>query len=257
MNDGRSIVCGSFELLQPVGQGSVATVWKGRHRERDIPVAVKVLTESSALDPAVLDAFRSEVRAHAGLEHPGIATIYEYGRVSTDAQVASEGTLSAGSPYCVLEYAPAGTLREQADIDNWPLLQSLLLEILDSLSYAHARSVVHRDLKPENVLYVPGMSRERFKLTDFGIAHAIGAEVGVETGYPNDAGAGTPQYMPPEQLQGEWRVFGPWTDLYALGCMAYEIVDGNVPFDDDNLTKVATKQLTERPPEPIAEVLRQ
>lgn len=248
MNDRRPIVCGSFELLEPVGQGGVATVWRGRHRKREIPVAVKVLTEGRALDRGVREAFRSEVRAHAGLDHPGVATVFEYGRISTDAQVASEGALTAGSPYCALEYAPAGSLREQADIDNWPLLQSLLLEILDALSYAHARGVIHRDLKPENVLYFPGASSGRFKLTDFGIAHAIGGEVGVDTDNLDDAGAGTPQYMPPEQLQGEWRVFGPWTDLYALGCMAYEVVDGDVPFDDENLMEVATQQLTERPP---------
>jgi len=118
----------------------------------------------------------------------------------------------------------------------------------DTPSVRVGEGVVHRDLKPRNVLYFPGMSRGRFKLTDFGIAHAIGGEVGVDTDNLKNMGAGTPQYMPPEQLQGEWRVFGPWTDLYALGCMAYEIVDGDVPFDDDNLTKVATKQLTERPP---------
>jgi len=249
MSDCYPIVAGSFELDEPVGRGGVATVWRGTHRHRDVAAAVKVLSSEHACVPSAREGFRREVRAQAGLAHPGIVTVYEYGRISTEAEAASDGALEAGAPYCALEFAPAGSLRAQGRIDSWAIARAFLLEILDALSHAHARGVIHRDLKPENVLYFPGEAAGRFRLTDFGIAHAIGGEVGADTGNIDDATAGTPEYMPPEQIQGEWRVFGPWTDLYAVGCMAYEIAAGDVPFDGGSSVQVAHRQLTRQPPE--------
>ena len=248
MSDDRPIHCGSFELIEPVGEGGVATVWRGRHRRRDFPVALKVITGPNARNPEYQDAFRREVQSHARLDHPGIITVFEYGTIPQRAETASEGELVAGSPYFALEFTGAGTLREQRRVDNWPLLRSVLLEVLDALAYAHARGVIHRDLKPENILYFPGDKRGRFKLSDFGIAHAVESTVPVGTDEIRDAAAGTPHYMPPEQIHGEWRVFGPWTDLYALGCMAYEFVDGELPFEAGSLAEVAAMQLNEPPP---------
>lgn len=247
MQENAPIVCGSFELLEPIAEGGVATIWRGRHVDLDIPMAIKVITGPIAGDRQKREAFRREVQAQASLDHPGVATVFEHGTISPVAESASNRSLVAGSPYCAIEYTAAGSLRDQEDVDNWPLLRSLLLEILDALAHAHARGVIHRDLKPQNILYFPGEERGRFKLSDFGIAHALDSEIGIDTDQIDDATAGTPHYMPPEQLQGEWRVFGPWTDLYALGCLTYEIVHGSLPFDGESLAQVAVQQLTEEP----------
>ena len=245
------IHCGSFELVEPVGEGGMATVWRARHRRQAFPVALKVIGGPKAHEPAYHDKFRREVQAQARLDHPGIATVFEYGTISTEADEASEGELVAGSPYFALEFADRGALHDQPPIPDWPALRGMLFEILDALAYAHARGVIHRDLKPGNVLYFPSRRRGRFRLSDFGLAHAAGTQIKPSTGDIGDPAAGTPHYMPPEQIHGEWREFGPWTDLYALGCLAFECVHGSLPFEGKNLTTVARKQL-DQPPPPIA-----
>ncbi len=246
--DASTVRCGAFELIEPIGAGGVAEVWWGRYRRRETSVAIKIVGEPTRPKSSFHDAFWREVQAQAGLDHPGVVDVFDYGVISEEAELVSNGRLGAGSPFFALEYAPAGSLRQQPPIASWSFLQSMLLEVLDALAYAHARGIVHRDLKPDNLLYFPERDPGRFKISDFGLAHA--AESQVE---PNSrsqaAAAGTPHYMPPEQIRGEWRRFGPWTDLYALGVIAYECVQGELPFDGESLTKVASCQLERSPPE--------
>ena len=227
MNESENIELGAFTLEAVLGKGGMATVWRGSHRALGAPVAVKVMTRDMAGSPTALRAFRREVHAAAGLDHPSIITLYDFGLVDGAASDASGGNLIEGSPYFAMELASPQTIREIENLD-WRTARHVLLQILDALSHAHARGVVHRDLKHDNVLLSnSGGGLPSVKLSDFGIAHIIDYAAS-----PDEAGktAGTPSYMAPEQLQGLWRDYGPWTDLYALGCMAYELFSGNKPY---------------------------
>ena len=243
------IVCGPFELLEPRGSGSVAVVWRARHRTRGVAAAVKVIVKEKARSGDYQERFRSEVRSHARLNHPAIVTVFDYGEIGKAAEATSSGELVAGSPYLAMEYTEGGALGKSRRVRSWFQLRSVLLQVLDGLAHAHARRVVHRDLKPDNILWFPDRDGGRFKISDFGIAHAFSKLVGVETQDIRDAIAGTPYYMPPEQLSGEWRQVGPWSDLYALGCVAFELVTGQRPYAGGNLAEVAGQKFAGHVPE--------
>jgi tetratricopeptide (TPR) repeat protein len=217
------IPLGPFVLESVLGRGGMAVVWRAHHREQGTPVAVKVLTSDAARNPLFFKTFRSEARGAAGLDHPGIVAVYDHGLVSDGASERSGGELLARSPYLVMEIAGPGTLSPLKGKLPWPELQAVLLALLDGLAHAHARGVVHRDIKPANVL-VGGDGR--VKLTDFGLVHAFTHEGAGATGAEF---MGTPAYMAPEQLEVRWRDFGPWTDLYALGCLGWALTTGSPP----------------------------
>jgi len=239
------IALGPFELLAPIGRGGMGEVWEGLHRERDLPVAVKVLTAEGARDERFLGPFRNEVRAVAGLDHPNIVVVFDHGEITAAAAAASDGRLQPGSPYLVMEWASGGTLAERAPLSGWSELRRVLLCLLDALAHAHARGVVHRDLKPANVL-LPGETdlRPGLKLADFGLASPREPTHGVLV-------AGTPSYMAPEQSAGRARDQGPWTDLYALGCVVYKLCTGSPPFASASVAEVARMHLRDEPP-PLA-----
>ena len=217
------ISVGPFDLAAPVGRGGMGEVWAGVHREQQVPVAIKVLTSEAAKKPAFHRAFRNEVRAVAGLDHPGIVVVYDHGLISAATEAASEGRLPMGSPYLAMERATGGTLHAACGAVEWGSLRLVLLALLDALAHAHARGVIHRDLKPGNVLL--GGLRPGPRISDFGLAHAAGREAHRQGG-----GAGTPAYMAPEQFDASTREHGPWTDLYALGCLAWTMVTRSPPF---------------------------
>ena len=195
--------------------------------------------------------FHSEVEDHARLAHPGVVYLFDYGEIDEHEAAASDGAFSAGSPYVAMELADGGTLRDRMPMDNWREVALAVEQVLDSLAFAHARGVVHRDLKPENLLVFRNTSgpegEPRIKLADFGIAHAFGRERDAGTAELS-APAGTPAYMAPEQLHGQWRSYGPWTDLYAVGCIVWELVCGRVPFTGESLLELAVQhEEDERP----------
>lgn len=249
--------CGAFDLIKPVGQGGMARVWRGRHRRQDIPVAIKVIDESSLGTDDSLESVRREIQAQAGLHHPSITSVFDYGRISE--QTARECRLvSADSPYIAMEFAEAGTLGNLEQTMTWPVCRQILIATLKALSHAHARGVIHRDLKPENILFFPDNDRlDRWKLTDFGIAHAVDQiRKKNPEGTRAAASVGTPPFMPPEQHRGKWRHFGPWTDLYQLGCMAYYLACGRLPYRGKTAIKVGFAHIEEPIPdlEPIIRV---
>jgi len=218
-------------------------VWRGTHA--GLPVAVKLITASAARRAEHRETFRNEVRAMAALDHPGIVAVYDYGEVDKESVQRSQRRLAPGSPYIVMELAGGGSIEPFATADRTPLsyseLRSLLLGILDGLAHAHARGLVHRDLKPANVLVCTGDdARPGLKLTDFGIAHMAGdhERTGTHGGF-----CGTPHYMAPEQLKEQWRDYGPWTDLYSLGCLAFELAAGERPVCGDSPVVVAMAAL--------------
>ena len=218
------IKVGPFVLQEPIGRGGMAEVWGAVHERQGARAAVKILTGEATLNPVYLALFRKEVRGIARLDHPHIVKIFDHGLLSAEAAAGSGGTLQAGSPWLAMERLDGGTLSDYArDGVDWERLSAALLATLDALAHAHARGVVHRDIKPGNVLL--GLNGE-IKLTDFGLVHAI--ETAGEVG--DSLLLGTPAYMAPEQLQMRSRDFGPWTDLYAVGCMAWTLATGAPPF---------------------------
>lgn len=242
---------GTFELTERIGVGGMAEVWRAEHATLGTAVAVKVITGTRALDPRYHERFTREVQAVARLNHPGIVRVHDYGKVTG---AGGEG-IRPGSPFLVMELADGGTVEDQVP-DDFAGLRRVLLQVLDALAYSHARGVVHRDIKPGNVLLAHGPDGVlRAKLSDFGIAHADDPDTDMTRGSLGES-TGTPDYMPPEQLQGHWRDYGPGTDLYALGCMAWEIATGSVPFTGVNAIQIAVAHLTEELPafEPRFEV---
>ncbi|MFT7623214.1 MAG: hypothetical protein ACI9WU_002393, partial [Myxococcota bacterium] len=206
-------------------------VWRARHRAGYL-AALKVLSGGETVSDAYLRWFRHEVRTVARLDHPGIVAIYDYGHSS-----------EAGA-WLAMELVAGGSLDELPRPVDWPTLRPLLEQLLKALAYAHARGTIHRDLKPANVLRD---AQGRVRLTDFGLAHAF-----------QDASpfrekrrlAGTPNYMAPEQIRAQWRGFGPWTDLYGLGCLAWTLATGTAPFETQNIHETLSGHLV-RPVPPL------
>jgi serine/threonine protein kinase len=224
---------GSFALERPFARGGMAEVWRGVHVGEQMPVAVKVLTGPRARDEAFVRALKNEIHAVARLDHPGIILLYDRGEVSAEAAAQSNGRLLPGSPWFAMEMCSHGALSPRRFPLPWPTTRLLLLSLLDALAHAHARGVVHRDLKPGNILLcAPDDPRPGLKLSDFGIAKALELDQSTVAG---DAHSGTPRYMAPEQFTGRAREIGPWTDLYALGCIAFQLASGSAPFGGDAL----------------------
>lgn len=237
---------GPFGLLEPIARGGMAEVWRGVHMRQQIPVAIKVITSSRAREEEFLHAFKTEVQAVARLHHPSIVMIFDHGEVTAEAALTSRGRLIEGSPYLAMELASWGSLDRVRLPLRWDDLLRILLSLLDALAHAHARGVVHRDLKPGNILLsAPGDVRPGLKLTDFGIAHALEHE---QRPGAAEASSGTPHFMAPEQFLGDWRDYGPWTDLYALGCVAHMLCTGKLPFEADNPMQLAWAHVNTPPP---------
>ena len=230
---------GPFELHGRVGKGGMGEVWKGVHLREGVPVAVKLLLHAKGQNANATEAFEHEVRQVAMLDHPNVVLVLDYGQVSAEAAEQSDGRITEGSDYLVMEYASSGSLDAALQELSWKDVREILLSVLDALAYTHAHGVLHRDIKPGNVL-VAGASdlRPGVKLADFGIAHAM-AE-----GPQQKNRAGTPAYMAPEQIRGSWRDFGPWTDLYAVGCLAFRLITGAPPFQAPDAGRVMRAHLS-------------
>ncbi len=215
----HALTLGDFILERPLARGGMGEVWRAHHRS-GIPVAVKVLASSKAHRRLWFEGLHAEIRAVAGLDHPHIVWIHDAGMVERAEAEESGGKLVAGSPWFAMELADGGTLREHRP-RTWTELRALLVALLQALAHAHARGIVHRDIKPANVLF----AGDTPKLSDFGMVFSV--DPGREEG---PTGGGTPAYMAPEQFEGERWDLGPWTDLYALGCLAYTLVCGRHPY---------------------------
>ena len=230
----------------------MAEVWLGVHVETEYSVAIKLITEAEEGNETRRRSLRREVQAEAALSHPNIVTVFDFGHTDQRTAEGTQGHIPAQTPYIAMELADVGSLADNFEIDTWARLRDTLYELLDALAYAHARDVVHRDLKPGNVLVQhtstddSKSSAVTFKLTDFGIAHAL--TPARDTSRIFAASAGTPYYMAPEQFEEQWRDFGPWTDLYALGCVAFELVDGRPPFLRERPVDIAYAHIEEDPP---------
>ena len=218
-------VIGPFTVGPIIGEGGMATVYSATHHIDESPVALKILRPEVAKQDAFLEAFGREVRAAAGLHHRRITAVFDHG-VITASECEHQPEL-IGSPWLAMEIVTGGTISGLAGKIQWPQLQRILLEVLDGLAHAHARIMIHRDIKPGNVLF--DASSGHIKVTDFGLVHSIDAE-GTNGPDEGEFASGTPSYMAPEQINSTWRDYGPWTDLYSVGAMAWALATGRPPY---------------------------
>jgi tetratricopeptide (TPR) repeat protein len=205
---------GPVRLDKVVGRGGMGVVWSGRHEALDLPVAVKV----DLSGPSGTELFLHEVRLVSQLEHPNVVRVLDHGRVpGPDAP-----DLPAGARYLVMEYCDGGSLVDRKLKGGWAELRDVALGCLAGLGHAHARGIVHRDVKPGNLLF----QQDRVVVSDFGIS-ARGLD---RDGPLAQVMVGTPRFMPPEQIEGDLRAQGPWTDLYSLCVMLWQLVTGGHPY---------------------------
>jgi serine/threonine protein kinase/tetratricopeptide (TPR) repeat protein len=236
---------GSFDLERPIGKGGSAVVYRARHLGSGRHVALKLLRAEEEKLRRLRETFWQEAEAMAQLHHPGVATVLDAGMTDQALELGSFGRLPHGSPWLALEYVDGRDLSDVVGLLDWPELRDLLLDILEALAATHAAGVLHRDLKTANILVNYDSGRLTPTLVDFGIARgAVHKGRDEET----DHVAGTPEFMAPEQIRGRQRDEGPWTDLYALGCVAWRLVAGTPPFVRDEVKAVLKAQLDETPP---------
>ena len=220
----RLISLDAFDLIEEIGAGASGRVWSATHRdsgESGPQLAVKILSGPLAQNKQWLAAFRREVQAVASLDHPNIVRVYDHGRVPSRNPFRPSDGIEPNSPYLAMEFLGGGTLTPRAGRLRWADLQAVLLTMLDALAHAHARGVLHRDIKPSNLMVGPS----GVTVTDFGIGFTLS-----EVNPGSDRMLGTPAYMAPEQFQCRWRDYGPWTDLYSVGCTGYALASARPPF---------------------------
>ncbi len=222
---------GRYELGPVLGQGGMARVHRGRDRQLGRPVAVKILASPFDRDRAFVERFRREARAAAGLSHPNIVAVFDTG--SDD-----------GTHYIVTELVEGETLAERIRRDG-PLAPgeavAIAVDVCGALDAAHERGVVHRDVKPGNVMLTPDGT---VKVVDFGIARAAGSDTLTGTGVV----LGSTAYLSPEQASGE--PGDARSDIYAFGCVLYEMLTGQVPFRADTPVATLYRHVNEDPPPP-------
>ncbi len=224
---------GEYRVLAPLGQGGQGVVYRGEQPVIGRPVAIKVLKRELANDPTHARRFLDEARAVSAARHPGIIDIFTFGETP------------GGEPYLVMELLegePLDVLLQRRGSLPPKDAIALLIPMLNALSAAHAAGVIHRDLKPGNVFVVKLHDGTTFpKLLDFGLARR--GEAGQRVSQTSVGG--TALYIAPEQLRGEQ--IGPQTDLYSLGCLAYELLAGRPPFMEGNLQHLLDQHLTLAP----------
>ena len=225
-----------YLLLEQLGKGGMAIVYRARDTMLERSVAVKVLRESYSRDPAFLERFRQEAKAAANLSHPNIVTVHDFG-------------LDNGQIFIVMEYVPGTdlkTLLNQRDRFIPEEALPLLIQACAGIGYAHRAGLVHCDVKPQNLLVTPD---KRLKVTDFGIARALST---IQPEEQSDVVWGSPQYFSPEQAAGA--APSPASDVYSLGIIMYEMMTGSLPFHADFAGALAQMHI-EAEPVPISEII--
>jgi tRNA A-37 threonylcarbamoyl transferase component Bud32 len=217
-----------YQLLAKIGQGGMAEVYRAQDVALGRLVAVKALRCEYVVDPTFLVRFHREAQSAAGLTHPNIVAVHDFGH-------------DQGRPYIVMEYVPGrdlGTILQEGGPLSVDQAVDICLQICAAVGYAHRAGLVHGDMKPGNVLIAPD---GRAKVVDFGLARALGESAMDEEG---ELVWGTPAYFAPEQAAGDRVV--PATDVYAIGVILYEMLTGRLPFSGTD-NEVARKHLYETP----------
>ena len=223
-------IAGRYRLEHRLGFGGMSTVQLAFDERLERQVAVKLLAEHLAEDPAFVSRFQREAQAAARLIHPNIVQVFDSGRDERTAQY-----------FIVMEYIEGSSCAEILREHGWVEVEealSIIEQACEGLDYAHRHGVVHRDVKPGNLLRA---LEGEVKLADFGIAKATEQSSITQVG----AVLGTAAYLAPEQARGEEA--GPSADLYALGVVTYQLISGRLPYEASSLTELALKQQNEQP----------
>lgn len=239
----RTKLAGRYVLVETIAAGGMGAVHKATDERLGRTVAVKMLRDDLAGDPRFVERFRREARAVAALSHPNIAGVYDYGEEDNHY-------------FFVMEFIDGKDLSQLMRVES-PFSQERAALIaagtLDALQHAHSAGVIHRDIKPANIIVTKGErsagstgSQEKVKVTDFGIARAVGDATLTATG----SVLGTAHYLSPEQASGG--TTGPATDQYSTGIVLYEMLVGTVPFTGDSPVAIAMRHLSDELPPPSA-----
>lgn len=220
------ILSGRYELLEKIGDGGMAVVYKGKDRLLNRYIAVKILRPEFTKDATFVENFKRESQAAAGLSHPNIVGVYDVGR---------EGNIN----YIVMELIEGDTLNKiierEAPMDYRKVID-ISKQVASALRVAHKNKIIHRDVKPHNIMIT---NDGVVKLADFGIARAVN-DATLSTGSKI---VGSVHYFSPEQARGNY--VDERSDIYSLGIVMYEMLTGKVPFDGDNPVTVALKHINE------------
>lgn len=222
------VLAGRYKLVAPLGEGGMASVYRGRDLRLNREVAIKILHDNYTREPDFLRRFQREAETVASLSHPNIVPVYDVG----DEQ---------GSHFIVMELVRGRTLKDVIASSGplQPARAALILRpVLDALGYAHQRGLVHRDVKPQNILLAQDGTP---RLADFGIAHLTDAAA-----TRTAAILGSAEYLSPEQSRGEEA--SPRSDIYACGVVLYEMLAGSPPFRGGNALAIANQHLQASPP---------
>lgn len=225
----RAALDADYEVLEEIGRGGMAVVYRARERELDREVAIKVLPFALTFDADVVERFLREARTSAQLEHPHIVPIYRVGRAGQVIYFAMK--LLRGETLSTY-------LERHGQLPPWEV-RRILLETAGALGYAAERRIVHRDVKPDNIMLD---EERRCVVTDFGIARSASDASLTATGIT----VGTPRYMSPEQVQG--RALDLRTDIYSAGVLLYQMLTGRHLFEGDSAVEVAMQHLNTPPP---------
>lgn len=220
-----------YELLEKIGTGGMAEVYKAKCRLLNRYVAVKVLRSEYVNDEEFLSRFKIESQAAASLSHQNIVSIYDVGADN-------------GMNYIVMEYVEGITLKEYITKNGmlpWHEAIDFSIQILRALEHAHKNGIVHRDIKPHNIIITPD---KVLKVTDFGIARASSSATLTISGTT----IGSVHYFSPEQARGGYT--DAKSDIYSLGIVMYEMLTGKLPFDGDSPITIAIMQIQNQPPSP-------
>src|SRR2546430_12901973 len=227
-----------YEILEELGRGGMAIVFKAREKQLERDVPIKVLPFSLAFDKEFVERFQREARPSAKLEHPGIIPIYRVGK-------------SGRVIYFVMKFLRgkplASVLAARGSLPPAEIRQ-ILVQVARALAYAHKGGIVHRDIKPDNIMFD---EHGQAVVTDFGIAKA--ASGGKLTG--TGMSIGTPHYMSPEQARAQ--SLDGRSDLYSLGVVAFQCLVGHVPFDGEDSFSIGYKHIMEEIPTPPLETYDQ
>lgn len=221
-----------YEILEKIGNGGMATVYKAKCHVLNRYVAIKILKDEFTTDSEFIKKFNTEAQSAASLTHPNIVQIYD---------VCNEDNLY----YIVMELIQGKTLKEIINEDgilSWKWSVNIAIQIASALETAHKNNIIHRDIKPHNIIITEdGIA----KVTDFGIAKAVSNSTITAFGTT----IGSVHYFSPEHARGGYT--DAKSDLYSLGIVMYEMLTGKVPFDADTPVSVALKQVQEEPVDPI------
>ncbi len=234
-----SLFAGRYEILGTVGKGGMGVVFRARDKQLDEVVALKVLRgEMLSEDPTMLERFKQEIKLARRITNRNVLRTHDFGE--------SDGTF-----YISMEFLEGVTLKDLIKSKGaMPVGVGLSIakQMCHGLEAAHEQGVVHRDIKPQNMLILP--ERAELKIMDFGIARRSEVESGAPGSGLTTAGMvmGTPDYMPPEQAQGEAADFR--SDIYSLGVVLFESFTGQLPFTGDTIMKIVLGHIQNPPPRP-------